>query len=52
MLPKLQQYEPPIYSERAEVARILDPRFPNDMRADYNVLIKYFSLPEHGLVED
>lgn len=45
MLAKLEQYDSLICCELAQLARILDPRFPNDLLADYETLSKFVTLP-------
>ena len=50
MLSKLMQYESMVCSELAHLGRILDPRFPNDMVEDYEILQRQVVLEPVGVL--
>ena len=46
MLEKLKSYQPLVCTELAQIARILDSRFANDLLDDYDILSRHVQLAE------
>ena len=51
MLRKLKSYESIICSDMAILAKVVDPRIPNDVLRDSDILYKWVDLPDNGELE-